>query len=124
MMRSEMLSWPVTLAILVVAFGSLVAAGLPLMLTMGIAPLVAAGTNLGISILVSVAGAWPHYKAKRVVTRVVIVFGLPAILDATCSIASSRRFWNASSRSFVTGRKSANSSPCPSAGVGNWPQAA
>lgn len=34
MMRSEMLSWPVTMAILVVAFGSLVAAGLPLMLTM------------------------------------------------------------------------------------------
>jgi len=34
MMRSEMLSWPVTMAILVIAFGSLVAAGLPLMLTM------------------------------------------------------------------------------------------
>ncbi|MFD8750207.1 MMPL family transporter [Kitasatospora sp. NPDC059577] len=34
MMRSEMLSWPVTLAILVLAFGSLVAAGLPLLLTM------------------------------------------------------------------------------------------
>jgi putative drug exporter of the RND superfamily len=33
MMRSELLSWPVTLAILVLAFGSLVAAGLPLMLT-------------------------------------------------------------------------------------------
>jgi putative drug exporter of the RND superfamily len=33
MMRSEMLSWPVTLGILVLAFGSLVAAGLPLMLT-------------------------------------------------------------------------------------------
>ncbi|HSC92319.1 MAG TPA: MMPL family transporter [Gaiellaceae bacterium] len=33
MLRSELLSWPVTLAILVVAFGSLVAAGLPLMLT-------------------------------------------------------------------------------------------
>ncbi len=42
MMRSEMLSWPVTLAILVVAFGSLVAAGLPLMLTMA-GLLVAAG---------------------------------------------------------------------------------
>lgn len=55
---------------------------LPLMLTMGLSPLVAAGTNLGISILVSVAGAWPHYKAKRVVTRVVIVFGLPAIVGA------------------------------------------
>ncbi len=34
MMKSEMLSWPVTLAILVLAFGALVAAGLPLLLTM------------------------------------------------------------------------------------------
>jgi RND superfamily putative drug exporter len=33
MMRSELLSWPVTLGILVLAFGALVAAGLPLMLT-------------------------------------------------------------------------------------------
>jgi putative drug exporter of the RND superfamily len=34
MLRSEVISWPVTLTILVIAFGSLVAAGLPLMLTM------------------------------------------------------------------------------------------
>jgi putative drug exporter of the RND superfamily len=33
MVKSELLSWPVTLAILALAFGSLVAAGLPLMLT-------------------------------------------------------------------------------------------
>ena len=33
MFKSELISWPVTMAILVVAFGSLVAAGLPLMLT-------------------------------------------------------------------------------------------
>jgi RND superfamily putative drug exporter len=33
MMKSEIVSWPVTLAILVLAFGSLVAAGLPLLLT-------------------------------------------------------------------------------------------
>jgi RND superfamily putative drug exporter len=33
MMKSELYSWPVTMAILVLAFGSLVAAGLPLMLT-------------------------------------------------------------------------------------------
>ena len=33
MMKSELFSWPVTLAILVLAFGSLVAAGLPLLLT-------------------------------------------------------------------------------------------
>jgi putative drug exporter of the RND superfamily len=33
MMKSELYSWPVTLAILVLAFGALVAAGLPLLLT-------------------------------------------------------------------------------------------
>jgi RND superfamily putative drug exporter len=33
MMKSELISWPVTLGILVLAFGSLVAAGLPLLLT-------------------------------------------------------------------------------------------
>ena len=42
MLRSEMLSWPVTIVILVLAFGSLVAAGLPLLLTM-VGLLVAAG---------------------------------------------------------------------------------
>ena len=34
MLKSEMFSWPVTLAILVLAFGALVAAGLPLILTL------------------------------------------------------------------------------------------
>jgi len=34
MMKSEVISWPVTLGVLLLAFGSLVAAGLPLMLTM------------------------------------------------------------------------------------------
>lgn len=34
MLRSEMISWPVTLIILLLAFGSLVAAGLPLLLTL------------------------------------------------------------------------------------------
>jgi len=44
MLRSELLSWPITLAILVVAFGSIVAAGLPLLLT--ITGLVAAAGSL------------------------------------------------------------------------------
>ena len=44
MLKSELVSWPVTLAIMVVAFGSLVAAGLPLMLT--IVGLVAAAGSL------------------------------------------------------------------------------
>ena len=43
MLRSEMLSWPVTIIILVIAFGSLVAASLPLLLTM-VGLLVAAGS--------------------------------------------------------------------------------
>jgi RND superfamily putative drug exporter len=34
MMRSEILSWPLTMLLLVIAFGTLVAAGLPLLLTM------------------------------------------------------------------------------------------
>ncbi|WP_332666651.1 MMPL family transporter, partial [Aeromicrobium sp.] len=34
MLKSEMVSWPVTLAILVLAFGALIAAGLPLLLTL------------------------------------------------------------------------------------------
>ncbi len=34
MLKSEMFSWPVTMAILVLAFGALVAAGLPLLLTL------------------------------------------------------------------------------------------
>jgi RND superfamily putative drug exporter len=48
MLRSEMLSWPVTMIILVIAFGSLVAAGLPLLLTM-VGLLVAAGSLVMLS---------------------------------------------------------------------------
>lgn len=44
MIKSELISWPVTLAIMLLAFGSLVAAGLPLMLT--IIGLVAAAGSL------------------------------------------------------------------------------
>lgn len=44
MLKSELISWPVTLMILLLAFGSLVAAGLPLMLT--IMGLVAAAGSL------------------------------------------------------------------------------
>src|SRR5829696_2072405 len=56
MMRSELLSWPVTLAILVLAFGSLVAAGLPLLLT--ITGLVAAGGSLWIGTRIADISIW------------------------------------------------------------------
>src|SRR5205814_1554043 len=57
MLRSEMLSWPVTLVILVLAFGSLVAAGLPLMLTMvGLMLAVAAVLAATLTLLPAVLG--------------------------------------------------------------------
>jgi RND superfamily putative drug exporter len=56
MMKSELLSWPVTLGILVLAFGSLVAAGLPLMLT--IAGLVAAAGSLWIGTRIADISIW------------------------------------------------------------------
>jgi RND superfamily putative drug exporter len=56
MMKSELFSWPVTLAILVLAFGSLVAAGLPLMLT--ILGLVAAAGSLFVASQVADVSIW------------------------------------------------------------------
>jgi RND superfamily putative drug exporter len=56
MLKSELISWPVTLAILIVAFGSLVAAGLPLMLT--IAGLVASAGLLYLGTLFSPISIW------------------------------------------------------------------
>jgi RND superfamily putative drug exporter len=56
MMKSELFSWPVTLAILVLAFGSLVAAGLPLMLT--IVGLVAAAGSLYLGSLLGDISIW------------------------------------------------------------------
>ncbi len=56
MIKSELISWPVTLGILVLAFGSLVAAGLPLMLT--IIGLVAAAGSLYLGSLVGDISIW------------------------------------------------------------------
>ena len=56
MLRSELLSWPVTLAILVLAFGSLVAAGLPLMLT--IVGLVSSAGLLYLGTMIGAISIW------------------------------------------------------------------
>ena len=56
MLKSEFISWPVTMAILVLAFGSLVAAGLPLMLT--IVGLIASAGLLFLGTLVSPISIW------------------------------------------------------------------
>jgi RND superfamily putative drug exporter len=56
MLKSEFISWPVTMAILVLAFGSLVAAGLPLMLT--VVGLIASAGLLYLGTLVSPISIW------------------------------------------------------------------
>jgi putative drug exporter of the RND superfamily len=56
MLRSEVISWPVTLGILLIAFGSLAAAGLPLMLT--VLGMVAAAGSLYLGTLVLPISIW------------------------------------------------------------------
>ncbi|TSD94880.1 MMPL family transporter [Skermania sp. ID1734] len=56
MIKAEMFSWPVTLAIMVLAFGSLVAAGLPLLLTL--AGLVASAGGLVLLNAVTPISVW------------------------------------------------------------------
>jgi putative drug exporter of the RND superfamily len=56
MLKSELISWPVTLVILVLAFGSLVAAGLPLMLT--IIGLIAAAGSLWLGTQIAGISIW------------------------------------------------------------------
>jgi len=56
MLKSEAISWPVTLGIMLLAFGSLVAAGLPLMLTM--VGLLAAAGALYLGTLIAPISIW------------------------------------------------------------------
>ena len=56
MLKSEVISWPVTLLILLLAFGSLVAAGLPLMLTM--VGLMAAAGSLYLATMLMPVSIW------------------------------------------------------------------
>ena len=56
MLKSEVISWPVTLGIMLLAFGSLVAAGLPLMLTM--LGLLAAAGSLYLGTLIAPISIW------------------------------------------------------------------
>ncbi len=56
MLKSEVISWPVTLGVMLLAFGSLVAAGLPLMLTM--LGLLAAAGSLYLGTLITPISIW------------------------------------------------------------------
>jgi uncharacterized membrane protein YfcA len=52
---------------------------LPVMTAIGVDPLIAASTNLFVSVLGSFAGSWPAILQRRIVFRVVLVIGIPAI---------------------------------------------
>ena len=55
---------------------------LPIMTAIGLDPIVAASTNLIVSVLGSVAGSWPAILQNRIVFRVVVVIGIPAVIGA------------------------------------------
>jgi uncharacterized membrane protein YfcA len=55
---------------------------LPVMLVMGFNPVIAAGTNLGVTILGGAAASLPHWREGRVVGRVVLLIGLPAVIGS------------------------------------------
>ncbi|TDJ45417.1 MAG: sulfite exporter TauE/SafE family protein [Gammaproteobacteria bacterium] len=55
---------------------------LPVMTAMNIDPLIAASTNLLVSVLGSVAGSWPAILQNRIVFRVVVVIGIPAVIGS------------------------------------------
>ena len=55
---------------------------LPVMTAIGIDPLVAASTNLIVSVVGSVAGSWPAILQRRIVFRVVVVIGIPAVIGS------------------------------------------
>ena len=55
---------------------------LPFMTLLGVDPFIAAGDNLAVSFLGSIGGSFPHFFGGRVVWRVVILIGIPAVIGA------------------------------------------
>ncbi|MGF7233614.1 MAG: MMPL family transporter [Frankia sp.] len=88
MLRSEVVSWPVTLAILVLAFGSLVAAGLPLMLT--IAGLAASAGVLSLVGQVTHVSVWAMNFALMFALALGIDYALFVVVRFRTALAERR----------------------------------
>jgi putative drug exporter of the RND superfamily len=88
MLKSELISWPVTLAILVLAFGSLVAAGLPLMLT--ITGLVASAGVLYLGTLISPISIWAMNFALMFALALGIDYALFVVMRFRGALAGGR----------------------------------
>ncbi|HEY7226305.1 MAG TPA: MMPL family transporter [Micromonosporaceae bacterium] len=88
MMHSEMLSWPVTILVLLLAFGSLVAAGLPLMLTL--AGLVTAAGALALVTDLSPVSIWSMNFAMMFALALGIDYALFMVVRFRAALASRR----------------------------------
>ena len=88
MLRSEVISWPVTLAILVLAFGSLVAAGLPLMLT--IAGLLASAGVLSLIGRLTHVSVWAMNFALMFALALGIDYALFVVMRFRTALAEQR----------------------------------
>jgi len=86
MMKSEMLSWPVTMLVLVLAFGSLVAAGLPLMLTL--AGLVTAAGALVLSTHIAPVSIWAMNFAMMFALALGIDYALFIVVRFRAALAA------------------------------------
>ena len=111
MLKSEFISWPVTMAILVLAFGSLVAAGLPLLLT--IVGLIASAGLLFLGTLVSPISIWAMNFAMMFAIALGIDYALFLVVrfrgalaaglsprDATSRTARLAALWTVSGRAW------------------------
>ncbi|GGO72693.1 MMPL family transporter [Nocardioides deserti] len=110
MLKSELMSWPVTLAILVLAFGALVAAGLPLLLTL--AGLVAsAGSLVLINELVPVS-IW----AMNFAMMFALALGIDYALFVVVRYRAARAARAGSGRTDVAGKQRAIAQTMDTAG--------
>jgi RND superfamily putative drug exporter len=88
MLTSELISWPVTLAILVVAFGALVAAGLPLLLT--ILSLVASAGSLVVAAQLFDVSIWAMNFALMFALALGIDYALFIVVRFRAALADRR----------------------------------
>jgi RND superfamily putative drug exporter len=89
MLRSEVLSWPVTLAVLAIAFGSLAAAGIPLILA--ILGLVAAAGSLWMGTHILGITIWAMNFALMFALAVGIDYALFAVVRFRAELRAGRR---------------------------------
>ncbi len=103
MMRSEVMSWPVTLAVLAVAFGSLAAAGLPLLLS--ILGLVATAGSLWIGAQLTGITIWAMNFALMFALAVGIDYALFIVVRFRASLRAGLRPADAAAETMETAGK-------------------